>query len=162
MQFIDQSAAYRSKAISLQQAISSGRAQYRADTDAEGFGKCFRPDLEKATGFDKDIDGQVKFNGLTTPEKLDLMIEKLLPLFFVPGNLGASGRDSWDVHFLIDGASTRRLRFDDDGVRAVEDSNEPAAVALETDMATLMALLRWVIAQYHHKRIELGRKTGGD
>ena len=155
MQFIDQAAEYRVKSISLDKAIQLGRANL---TVAPGGGKavtCFRPELDAATGFDKDINEKVDFNALPTAEKLDLMIENLLPRFFRADKFENSGRDCWCARFLIDGRIERFVIVDKDGVRAIDGLNQTADFELETDVMTLMAILRSVIADFHTRKLDL-------
>jgi len=94
MQFIDQAAAYSKKSISLEQAIQSGRAKLVLQPGAEKLALCFRPELEIANAFDARIDARLRFFDLSTPAKLDLLIDELLPEFFhldlLPG-LGLAG-----------------------------------------------------------------------
>ncbi len=148
MQFIDQSATYNRKSISLADAIKTGRANLFVAPGAEQLAKCFRPELSVAKGFDKSIDPRVKFADLSTPAKLDLMIDELLPGFFHPDLLAQTGRDTWQVRFVVDGDVQRDLHIDRDGIRAGDPDRDPE-IEVETDIVTLMAMLRAVIADYH-------------
>lgn len=152
MQFIDQSSAYNRKSISLHEAIAAERATLSADDDADQLAICFRPELKTAIAFDHQIDERVNFNELPTPEKLDLLIDELLPKFFHPDLLPLTGRDDWHVRFLIDGSVERVLHMDDRGLHNVTGSDATPAIDLETDVVTLMAILRSIIADFHlHK-----------
>lgn len=154
MQFIDQASGYAVKSMSLGKAIAAERATLQMDPDGGRVAACFRPALDAANAFDREINERVKFNALTTPEKLDLMIAELLPRFFYAENVAKTGRDSWHVSFLVDGRIRRSLLIDADGVRAVEEPEIPPAVEIETDIMTLMAILRSVIADYHTKKLD--------
>ncbi|WP_424986608.1 hypothetical protein [Microbulbifer sp. S227A] len=154
MQFIDQASGYAVKSMSLDKAIAAGRATIRVEPDGARVAACFRPALDAATAFDRDINDRVKFNTLSTPDKLDLMIEELLPRFFHAENLAKTGRDQWHVAFLVDGRVRRALLIDADGVRAVDEPQIPPAVEIETDIMTLMAILRSVIADYHTRKLD--------
>ena len=152
MQFIDQSAAYNRKSITLEKAIATGRARVTSAPGAEALMVAFRPELRLAIAFDLDIDERVTFNDLPTAEKIDLLIDELLPRFFHPDLLVLTGRDVWHVRFVIDGSHRRTLRLDDRGLHDVSRDDPPAEVELETDILTLMALLRAQIAEFHHTR----------
>ena len=149
MQFIDQSPAYSQKAMSLDRAIGSGRAVLRMSAECEALAVCFRPALEKASAFDRDINTRCVFNDLSTPEKLDLMIAELLPRFYHPELLPLTGRDTWTLRFLVDGKVSRVLQVDADGLRLSGDATATPDFELETDIMTLMAILRATIAQFH-------------
>ncbi|MGR3660736.1 MAG: hypothetical protein ACU0CA_06035 [Paracoccaceae bacterium] len=149
MQFIDQAAAYTRKSISLEQALSSGRAKLTADPDWEKLAVCFRPELELANAFDRDIDARLSFKDLSTPAKLDLLIDELLPEFFHADLLALSGRDNWIVRFVVDGGIVRTLKIDSEGVHPVDGQDWIATFELETDIMTLFAILRSVIADFH-------------
>ena len=149
MQFIDQAPAYRAKALTLNAAIDAGRARLTGSPGAQKIVACFRPELEIATAFDQAIHERVRFNDLPTPEKLDLMIAELLPGFYHPEDLGLTGRSTWTVRFLVDGTVERILRMDEEGLRAIDGTAATPDVELETDIMTLMAILRSVIADYH-------------
>lgn len=152
MQFIDQAPAYSRKSISLARAVETGRAKLTVQPDAENLAHCFKPELKIANAFDAGIDARLKFFELSTPAKLDLLIDELLPGFFHADLLPLTGRDSWVVHFLVDGNVNRTLMVDADGIRAIEhDPDADPAIELETDIMTLLALLRSVIADYHLK-----------
>lgn len=153
MQFIDQASGYAVKSMSLSKAVAAGRATLEMEPDGARVAACFRPALDAANAFDQEINERVKFNALTTPEKLDLMIAELLPRFFYADNFAKTGRDNWHVAFLVDGRVRRSLLIDADGVRAVEDPTMPPAVEIETDIMTLMAILRSVIADYHTNKL---------
>lgn len=155
MQFIDQSAAYSAKSMSLDKAIRAGRAQLSIAPGGAGAVTCFRPALQDATAFDSDINKRLDFNRLPTPEKLDLMIAELLPRFFRADKVAQSGRDSWLAAFLIDGRVERYVLVDKDGVHSVEPSERTPDFELETDIITLMAILRSVIADFHTKKLDL-------
>lgn len=155
MQFIDQSPAYSVKSLSLQKAVAAGRARLTVAEGGAAVARCFRPALAEANAFDRDINERLDFKTLPTPEKLDLLIDELLPRFFRADKLAQSGRDRWIVDFLIDGSARRTLMIDANGVRGVARPDLPAAVELETDIMTLMAILRWVIASYHMKKLDL-------
>lgn len=152
MQFIDQAPAYRQKSLSLKKAVELGRARVTSDPDTPKLGYCFRPELKIATGFDRKIDTQVSFNDLPTSEKLDLLITGLLPDFFHPDMLPQTGRDSWVARFVIDGNVFRTLKMDPSGIHAVDNSDMPPAFELETDIMTLMAILRSTIADFHNNK----------
>jgi hypothetical protein len=150
MQFIDQSAAYNRKSISLADAVKAGRANLTLGPDAEKLGVCFRPELAVATAFDRSINTRLKFADLSTPDKLDLMIDELLPGFFHADILPRTGRDNWRVRFVVDGTVRRTLEIDANGVRATkEEPDQSTDIEVETDAVTLMAILRSVIAEYH-------------
>lgn len=152
MQFIDQAAAYSQKSISLTKAVDAGRAKLSAAPDAEKLALCFRPALKVASAFDTSIDARLKFFELSTLAKLDLLIEELLPGFFHADLLPLTGRDSWTVRFVIDADVHRTLFMDATGIRAIEDGQDTdPAIELETDVMTLLAILRSVIAEYHLK-----------
>lgn len=153
MQFIDQAPAYTAKSMSLAKAIENGRAMVALEPGGEKVAACFQPRLDAANEFDREINNRVNFNALPTPEKLDLMIDELLPRFFCADKFAKTGRDRWIVSFLIDGSVLRSLEIDADGVRAIENPNLPPAFALETDIMTLMAILRSVIADYHRNNL---------
>lgn len=165
MQFIDQASAYNAKSLSLDQALKAGRAKLISTKGCEKMLACFHPDLESATGFDSNIDPKVKFNDMLTPDKLDLMIAKLLPGFYHADRLPNTGQDSWKARFVIDGNVVRTVQIDADGLRAVENDDEDPAFELETDIMTLMAILRNVIAAVHTKKLDLaafGVATAGE
>ena len=150
MQFIDQSAAYSQKSISLERAIESGRVKMILQPGAEKLALCFRPELDVANAFDSAIDARLRFFELSTPEKLDLMIDELLPGFFHADLLPLTGRSSWSVLFVVDGDVHRTLTMDANGICATNpEQSESPAIELETDIMTLLALLRSVIADYH-------------
>ena len=152
MQFIDQAPAYKHKSISLKKAVEMGRAKVTIAPECQQLGHCFHPELTAATGFDKRIDKKVKFNDLPTPEKLDLMIGELLPEFYHADQLPQTGREAWMARFLIDGDVERVLRMDAAGLQVVDATDETPDFELETDIMTLMAILRSVIAEYHHNK----------
>lgn len=152
MQFIDQSAAYTRKSITLDKALDAGRAKITAAPGSEKLAICFRPELKVAIAFDLEIDDRVNFKTLPTPDKLDLMIDELLPRFFHPDLLPLTGREVWHVRFVIDGNHRRTLRLDDHGLHDVSGEDPEAEVELETDILTLLALLRAQIAEFHHTR----------
>ena len=154
MQFIDQASGYAVKSMSLPRAIAAGRATLHVEPGGAKVAACFAPALDAANAFDRDINERLKFNALATPEKLDLMIAELLPRFFQADMLEKTGRDSWHVSFLIDGRHQRTLLIDATGVRAVDDPAISPAVEIETDIMTLMAILRSVIADYHTKKLD--------
>ncbi len=154
MQFIDQAQAYRAKSLSLDKAIAAGRASLTVEPGGQKVAACFRPELSEASAFDREINERVTFNDLPTGEKLDLMIAELLPRFFRPDRLAATGRDKWHVSFLIDGNIRRSLIIDASGVRAEDDTDLPPAVEIETDIMTLMAILRSVIADFHLNKLD--------
>ncbi|MHA6262360.1 hypothetical protein ACXYMO_04090 [Arenibacterium sp. CAU 1754] len=162
MQFIDQSSAYNRKSISLQQAIATERATLNADPDADKLVICFRPELKIAIAFDHDIDERVNFNDLPTPDKLDLLIDDLLPKFFHPDLLRLSGREEWYVRFLVDGSVERTLHLDDRGLHDVSGTDVTPAIELETDVVTLLAILRAVIADFHLRRPPYPSLPGSD
>ncbi|MDK3072589.1 hypothetical protein QO034_05660 [Sedimentitalea sp. JM2-8] len=157
MQFIDQSPAYAVKSMSLDKAIGSGRARTSVAPGGARALSCFRPELKAATAFDREINDRLDFNALPTPEKLDLLIDDLLPRFFQADKLAQSGRDRWLVSFLIDGRYERNLLIDAGGVHRVTDPDMPADISLETDIMTLMAILRSVIADVHLKKLDPGK-----
>lgn len=154
MQFIDQSAAYTRKSITLDHALTTGRARIGAHNGSDKLAICFRPELKVAIAFDLDIDDRVDFNALPTTEKMDLMIDDLIPNFFHPDLLPLSGQDVWYVRFIIDGTVVRTLRFDDHSAYNVSHALLDAEpdIELETDIVTLLALLRAEIARFHHTR----------
>ncbi len=149
MQFIDQSAAYNRKSITLQKAISAGRAKMSSKPGIERLAMCFRPELKVAISFDLDIEDRLVFDELSTPDKLDLMIDELLPRFFHPDILVLTGKTVWYAKFVVDGSVERLLRMDDRGLHNVTGQSIPADVEIETDIMTLLAMLRAAIAQYH-------------
>ena len=150
MQFIDQSAAYSKKSISLANAVDAGRAKVEMQPGAEKLALCFRPELQVANAFDADINERLRFFELSTPEKLDLMIDELLPGFFHADLLPLTGGDRWSAHFVVDGDVHRTLIMDADGIRATEPApDDISAFELETDIMTLLAILRATIADYH-------------
>lgn len=155
MQFIDQAPAYKTKSISLAQAIKSGRAKLTAEDGSEKLLASFRPELTVATAFDSQIDGRLRFNDLSTAEKLDLLIADLLPGFFHAELLPDTGRDNWAARFIIDGTVSRTVQIDADGVRSTQAADITPAFELETDIMTLMAILRSVIAEFHLQRLDL-------
>lgn len=155
MQFIDQAAAYAVKSMSLSKAIRAGRATLTVTSGGAGAVSCFRPALKDATAFDRDINERLDFNALPTPEKLDLMITELLPRFFRTDKMLQSGRGSWLGAFLIDGRVERYVLADKDGVHSVEPSDRSPDFELETDIVTLMAILRSVIADFHTRKLDL-------
>lgn len=118
MQFIDQASGYAVKSMRLQKAVELGRATLRVEPNGAKVAACFHPALNEANAFDKDINKRLKFNDLSTPDKLDLMIAELLPRFFRPENLAKTGRDSWHVSFLVDGRFRRSLMIDANGIKA--------------------------------------------
>lgn len=150
MQFIDQSAAYNKKSISLPRAIELGRAKVTAGPDTGKIARCFRADLKVATDFDRAIDARLRFFDLSTPAKMDLMIDELLPGFYHPDLLAKTGRDRWTVRFVIDGDVDRCLTIDATGLGLAtpEHARTPDA-EIETDIMTLMAILRSLIAEHH-------------
>ena len=152
MQFIDQSPAYRAKSVTLDQAVATGRASLKLTPGCEKLGICFRPELEIANAFDRRIHERVKFNDLATGDKLDLMIDELLPDFYHPENLPLTGREVWTVRFVVDGSVERILRMDAEGLRRIERAEPAPAIELETDIVTLMAILRAAIAEFHQNR----------
>ena len=103
MQFIDQAARYNRKVVSVQQALREWRVSILAERGAEKLMDCFLPVLEVANAFDRSIAARMNFNALTTPEKLDLLIEELFPRFYVSEKLAQTGRDRWLVGMTIDG-----------------------------------------------------------
>ena len=141
MDFIDQAPAYRQKTLSLKQAIQSGRAKVTASDKSQKLAVCWRPELAAANAFDKSINTRVKFNELPTEEKLDLMIEELLPGFYHPQFLPLTGQDSWIVRFVVDGNILRTLKLDAAGIHTVNGQDWTPAFELETDIMTLMAIL---------------------
>lgn len=149
MQFIDQSPAYRRKAITLKQAVADGRAALTAPEDAAALALCFRPELKIANAFDRSIDKRVKFNDLPTGDKLDLMIAELLPKIFHGELIAGTGRESWRVRFLVDGDVERILHMDADGIAPAPADGRKPDVEIETDVITLMAILRAVIADFY-------------
>ncbi len=152
MQFIDQAPAYSQKSISLDKAIQLGRAKLTAEPGAEKLVLCLRPELAVANAFDRSINARLKFAELSTPDKLDLLIDELLPGFYHAELLPRTGRETWVVRFAIDGNVQRTLTMDGDGMRAIEnDPDQTPDVELETDIITLMAMLRSVIAEFHLK-----------
>lgn len=155
MQFIDQSAAYSVKSISLSKAISSGRAHLSVSPGGAKAVTCFCPGLHAATEFDREINEKLKFNALPTAEKLDLMIAELLPRFFRAEKVEQSGRKSWLALFLIDGRIERRLLVNQDGVSVVSATERKPDFELETDITTLMAILRSIIADFHTNKLDL-------
>jgi len=152
VQFIDQAPAYSQKSISLTKAIEGGRAKVNAVSGSEKLMQCFRPELEIANAFDRAIDARLRFFDLPTPDKLDLLIHELLPNFYHPEFLPLTGRDTWVVHFVVDGDVHRTLIMDADGIRPLESRpDEVPTIELETDVVTLLALLRSTIADFHLK-----------
>jgi len=155
MQFIDHSTAYVRKSISLTEAVQAGRAKLTASPEADKIAACFRPDAEIAAAFDKSIHARLRFDGLTTPEKLDLLIEELLPDFYHPELLPLTGRSQWIVRFLVDGEVSRPLMLDSRGIHAADTLDRTPDIDLETDAMTLLAILRSIIADYHLNKAEL-------
>ncbi len=155
MQFIDQAPPYKIKSLSLDKAIRAGRARLTLGDGGGNAVLCFRPELKEATAFDREINDRVDFNALPTERKLDLMIEELLPRFFHIDKLALTGRDSWLGLFLIDGRVERRVLVDGDGVRAVQTSDRVPDFEMETDIMTLMAILRSLIADFHTGKLDL-------
>ena len=152
MQFIDQSAAYNRKSITLDKALSAGRIKMSTTPGVERLAMCFRPELKVAISFDLDIDERLDFNALSTADKLDLMIDELLPRFFHPDILVLTGKTVWYARFVVDGTVDRMIRMDDVGLHDVTGQNVHPDVEFETDIMTLLALLRSEIAQFHHLR----------
>ncbi|MGD9865379.1 MAG: hypothetical protein AB7S99_19420 [Pseudodonghicola sp.] len=153
MRFIDQPPAYNRKSLPLETAIALGRADLFMAEGSDRLAVCFRPRLEVANAFDRAIDARLKFNDLSTPEKLDLMIAELLPGFYHPEFLPLTGRTFWAVRFVVDGTVRRTLAMDAGGIRAIDDPRDGQdvvpAIELETDIMTLMAILRSFIAEFH-------------
>lgn len=160
MQFIDQAPAYRAKAVSPDAAIASGRARLDAVPGAERLAVCFRPELEIATAFDRSIHARLKFDVLPTDRKLDLMIDELLPGFFHPEALPMTGRARWVLRFVVDGTVTRTLQVDESGIRRIDGGDAPPDMLLETDIVTLMAMLRFCIADHHRSRKDRALPSG--
>ena len=152
MQFIDQSAAYTQKSITLEKALSTNRAKMTAGPGADALAQCFRPDLKTAIAFDLDIDERLEFNALSTPEKLDLLIDELLPKFFHPDLLALTEQPIWHVRFVVDGSVERTLQLDDLGLHDVSSEELEPDIEFETDVLTLLALLRSAIAEFHVKQ----------
>lgn len=152
MQFIDQSAAYTRKSITLDKALAAGRLKMTTTPGVERLATCFRPELKVAISFDLDIDERLDFNALSTADKLDLMIDELLPRFFHPDILVLTGKAVWYARFIVDGTVERLIRMDDGGLHDATGQKMRADVEFETDVMTLLALLRSEIAQYHHLR----------
>jgi len=73
-----------------------------------------------------------------------------LPGFFHANLLPLTGRDSWTAHFVVDGNVHRTLIMDAKGIRSIDPApdNTPD-FELETDIMTLLALLRAAIADFH-------------
>lgn len=161
MQFIDQSAAYTQKSITLAQAVAAGRARVSAPEGAEKLAMCFRPELKVAIAFDLDIDERLDFNTLPAGEKLDLFAAELLPKFFHPDLIPITGRSEWHVRFVVDGSETRLLRMDGRGLHDVSHQDRGADIEIETDMVTLLAMLRSVIAEFHHRKPPYPRLPAG-
>ena len=155
MQFIDQSADYRKKSVTLGAAVKDGRAQVVAPEGAETLALCFRPELRLANEFDRSINERVTFNDLPTDEKLDLMTAELLPKIYHPALLKQTGKDSWRVRFLVDGSVERVLHMDGDGVGHAPADERAPDVEIETDVVTLMAMLRAAIADFFHNPPDL-------
>lgn len=155
MQFIDQAQAYTAKSLSLEEAIRSGRAKLTSAPGSEKMLACFRPDLDVATAFDRNIDPRFRFNDLSTSAKLDLMIDELLPGFFHADLLPTTGRQVWNARFVIDGNVTRDLQIDPYGLHVLDSIDEEPSFELETDVMTLMAILRSIIADFHTKKLDL-------
>ncbi|MCB1342311.1 MAG: hypothetical protein KDK24_14835 [Pseudooceanicola sp.] len=149
MQFIDQAPAYKRKSITFAKAVAQGRARVKAETDADRLAVCFRPDLKTAIAFDMDIEDRLDFNALSTSEKADLLIDELLPKFCHPDLLPLTGRSAWHVRFVIDGTVERTLRFDDRGLHDVSHEDAWPEIEIETDILTLLAMLRAEIARFH-------------
>jgi len=149
MQFIDQAPDYKQKSITLNKAIGLGRAKLVAPQGSEKLLICFRPELDKANAFDRSISKRLAFNELSTPEKLDLLIKELLPTFYHPEFLPLTGQDTWVVHFLVDGSVHRTLQLDAEGIHTISSQDCDPALELETDIMTLMAILRSTIANFH-------------
>ena len=152
MQFIDQSATYRKKSIHLSQAVSDGRAQVKARPGAALLAECFRPELKIVNNFDKSIDKRLKFDDLPTDGKLDLLAAELLPAIFDPDALPDGDNGIWRVRFLIDGTVERVLHIDASGIHPAPCDDRANDIEIETDVVTLMAILRAAIADYYHKR----------
>jgi hypothetical protein len=54
------------------------------------------------------------------------------------------------VRFVVDGDVHRTLQIDKDGIRASDpDPDSGPDIEIETDIVTLMAMLRSIIADYH-------------
>lgn len=153
MRFIDQTPAYSRKSLPLETAIALGRTDLFMAEDSNRLAVCFRPRLKVANAFDRAIDARVTFNDVTIPEKLDLMIAGLLPGFYHPEFLPLTGRTFWAVRFVVDGAVRRTLAMDAEGIRAIDGpvngQDVVPALELETDIMTLMAILRAFIAAFH-------------
>lgn len=152
MQFIDQSPAYKRKSISFGKAVEANRVKLTAEAGSEKLAICFRPDLKTAIAFDLDIDERLDFNSLSTSEKIDLLIDDLLPKFCYPDLLPLTGRSVWNVRFVIDGTVERTLRFDEFGLHDVSHEDVWPEIEIETDVVTLLAMLRAEIARHHVTR----------
>ena len=79
-----------------------------------------------------------------------MLVDELLPKFFHPDLVVLTGRSVWHVRFVVDGTVERTLRLDDMGVHDV--SHEPdiwPEIEIETDILTLLAMLRAEIARFH-------------
>jgi hypothetical protein len=152
MQFIDHASSYNKKSITLDRALAENRIRLDFEPGAEKLAQCFRPELKIAIAFDLEIEDRVKFNALPTNEKLDLLIDELLPRFFHPGLLLLTDRPVWHVRFVVDGQHVRVLRLDAFGLHLVPDDMNSADVEIDTDIVTLLALLRALIAEFHYTR----------
>ena len=160
MQFIDQSRAYARKAVTLDQALLEGRARLRAAPGSEAVLEASRPDRQVALAFDRAIHDRVDFDALSTPEKCDLMIGELLPGFFRPEDLDKTGRTLWRLSFTVDGFVTRHLELSAAGIAVVPSGTRAADIEIETDIVTLMAMLRAFIAQHHRRTRANGEAPG--
>ena len=150
MQFIDQSSAYTRKSLPFTKAVAANRAKVIAEAGSDKLAICFRPELKTALAFDLDVEDRFDFNALPTAQKVDLLIDELLPRFFHPDLVVLTGRSVWHVRFVVDGTVERTLRLDDMGVHDV--SHEPdiwPEIEIETDILTLLAMLRAEIARFH-------------
>jgi len=84
MQFIDQASACLDEPISQEQADQSSRAKLTLAPGTEKLAVCFRSELEIANAFDARTDARLRFFNLSSPAKLDLLIDELLPEFSTP------------------------------------------------------------------------------
>lgn len=152
MQFIDHAARFNRKSITLERALAEDRIKIAYQPGAEDLAQCFRPELKIAIAFDLEIEDRLKFNALPTGDKLDLLIDELLPRFFHPDLLILTDRPVWYIRFVVDGKFVRVLRLDEFGLHVDSRELDSPDVDIDTDIVTLLALLRALIAEFHYTK----------
>ncbi len=142
MQFIDSSTAIHSNVMSVQKAIVTGRLDFKQATDIAEFAGLFRADREAAQSFDQRVEMLVDFSALSPAGKLDLLIDELLPRVFDAAGMAAFEQQAFVVRVTLNGGVERSLRFDGEGVTRVASDMGMPDLAFETDIETLLAVLR--------------------